>query len=217
LIAHWKMDEVIAGVVPDATGRGHDATLGGAAGVKLEAVPGIIGKALKFRADQEAFLSVAKPEDFDLAKGMTVMAWIKPAARSQAYEILCNKGDKSGNPPWPGWRFRFFWTRIMLQYGTADAKEPKAMSPAWSAPADFWSHVAATFDGRALCVYVNGVKMGEAPAEGPPLPRKSPLIIGNYVGRKNAYAFDGLMDDVKVFGRAMTEDEVFAASVLGME
>ena len=49
------------------------------------------------------------------------------------------------------------------------------------------------------------------------MPSKRGLIIGNYIGRKNAYAFDGLLDDVKVFGRALTAEEVFTEAVRGME
>jgi hypothetical protein len=216
LLAHWTMDEIVAGVVPDASGRGHDATVG-PEGVQLELTPGMIGKALKLKEDQQAFLKVAKSEDFALAKNITVMAWIKPAARAKTYEILCMKGDKSGEPPWPGWRFRFFWTRIAFEYGTADGKQPRASSPEWSAPAGFWSHVAATFDERTIRIYVNGVEKASAPGEGDILPNKSrPLIIGNYIGRKNAYAFDGLLDDVKVFNRVLTEQEIFAEAVRGL-
>jgi hypothetical protein len=217
LVAHWTMDEIVGGIVPDVTGHGHDAKVGGVEGAQPQVVPGIIGKALTFQEDQEPFLSVAKPEDLALLKRLTVMAWIKPVARNKAYEIIGNKGDKSGNPPWPGWRFRFFWTRIMFQYGTADGKEPRATSPEWSVPAGFWSHVAATFDGQTIRVFVNGVEKGSAPGEGEIMPRKSPVIIGNYVGRKNAYAFDGLLDDVKVFSRPLTVEEIFAESVKGMQ
>ena len=216
LLAHWTMHEIVAGVVSDASGRGHDATVG-PEGVQIEVVPGMIGKALKLKEDQQAFLKAAKSEEFGLAKNITVMAWIKPAARGKAYEILCWKGDKSGNPPWPGWRFRFFWTRIAFEYGTADGQQPRASSPEWSAPAGFWSHVAATFEGQTIRVYVNGIEKASAPGEGDILPNKSrPLIIANYIGRKDAYAFDGLLDDVKVFNRVLNEGEIFAEAARGL-
>ena len=210
------MDEIVGNVVPDATGRGHDAAIG-PEGVQFDLVPGMIGKALKLKEDQQAFLKVAKSEDFGLTKNITVMAWIKPAARNKTYEILCMKGDKSGDPPWPGWRFRFFWTRIAFEYGTADGRQPRAASPEWSAPAGFWSHVAATFDGANIRIYVNGVEKAAAPGEGDILPNKRvPLIIGNYIGRKNAYAFDGLLDDIKIFDHALSEDAIFSEAVSGM-
>jgi len=61
------------------------------------------------------------------------------------------------------------------------------------------------------------VEKGAAPGEGDILPNKRvPLIIGNYIGRKNAYAFDGLLDDVKVFSRVLNDGEIFAEAVRGM-
>ena len=216
LLAHWTMDEIVAGVVPDASGLGHDATVG-PEGMQIEVVPGMIGKALRLKEDQQAFLKVAKSEDFGLARNITVMAWTRPAARGKAYEVLGWKGDKSGNPPWPGWRLRCSWARIFFEYGTADGKQPRASSPEWSAPAGFWCHAAATFDGANIRIYVNGVEKAAAPGEGDILPNKGrPLIIGNYIGRKNAYAFDGLLDDVKVFNRVLTEAEIFAEAGRGM-
>jgi len=216
LVAHWKMDQIVDGVVADATGRGHDARLGGVDGVRLEVVPGVIGNALQFRADQQAFLTVAHSEDFQLTKGLTVMAWIKPAARNKTYEILCNKLDKGGDPPWPGWRVYYSWNRFYFQCGMAEGKELTARSPDWSVPTGFWSHVAASFDGPAVHLYINGVGRATWRVATPILPRRAPLIIGNYVGRKNAYAFDGLLDDVKVFDRPLTEKTIFTESVRGM-
>lgn len=216
-VAHWTMDEVKEGVVPDATGGGHDATFGAAGEARPLLEPGIIGKALRLKEGDQAFLTVAKSGDLMPAKGLTAMAWIKPSARNKTYEILTCKGDKSGDPPWPGWRLRFFWARAQFQYGTADGKEPRVESAEWSVPAGFWSHVAVTYDGTTMRLYVNGVEKASAPAEGDILAAKRPLVIGNYIGRKNAYAFDGLLDDLKVFGRALTADEVFAEAVRGME
>jgi hypothetical protein len=216
LVAHWKMDQIADGVVADATGRGHDAKLGGIEGVRLEVAPGVIGNALQFRADQQAFLTVAHSDDLQLTRGLTVMAWIKPAARNKTYEILCNKADKGGNPSWPGWRMYFAWNRLYFQCGIAGGKELTTGSPDWSVPTGFWSHVAASFDGRTVHLYINGVERATSHVATPILPRRAALIIGNYVGRKNAYALDGLLDDVKVFDRPLTEKTIFTESVRGM-
>jgi hypothetical protein len=84
-------------------------------------------------------------------------------------------------------------------------------------PAGFWSHIAAVHNGTSMRLYINGVEKAVAPVEGEIMPSKRGLIIGNYIGRKNAYAFDGLLDDVKVFGRALTAEEVFAEAVRGLK
>jgi len=138
-----------------------------------------------------------------------VMAWVKPAERNTSAEIVCMKGDKSGDPPWPGWRLRYFWTRILFEFGTTDGRECSAGSPEWSVPAGYWAHVAATYDGKAIRVYVNAVSVAEQTVEGTLAPQQRPAILANYVGRKNAYPFQGAVDDVKIFAGALSEKEIF--------
>jgi hypothetical protein len=212
LIAHWTMDEVVNGVVADVTGNGHDAQAGPEGVEPPQAVPGMVGNALEFVGEKQHFLNVAPSGDFNFAGPFTVMAWVKPTRRNAAFEVLCFKGDKSGDPPWPGWRLRCFWARAMLQVGTPDGREPSVSSPEWSVPAGFWSHVAATWDGASLRVFVNAVEEGRVEFAGPiaPQPPGRALVLGNYIGRKDAYAFDGLLDDIEVVTGALSEDQVLA-------
>lgn len=213
-IAHWQMDEVQDGVLRDATRNGHDGVHFG--DEKPTAVDGIVGNALAFDAKAEGGFTVAKSEDFHLPQGLTVMAWIKPAERGAAYEILCMKGDQSGDPPWPGWRFRYFWSRVSFEFGTTDGRQFRVSSPEWSTPAGFWSHVAAMYDGTTVRLYVNAALAAEQSVDGELARQKRPAIVANYVGRKNAYAFHGALDEVKVFDGCLSEDEVFAEASRGM-
>ncbi|MDH7571067.1 MAG: LamG domain-containing protein [Armatimonadota bacterium] len=214
-VAHWTMDAIVNGVVPDASGRGHHARCGSR--TAPEPAPGVIGGALRFRPEGEYFLQIERWEELTRPGGLTVMAWVRPEARNQQTEILCGKSDRAGAPPWPGWRLRFFWTRACFEYGTADGKEQRVLSPEWSVPAGFWSHVAATLDAARARVYVNAVEAASLPVEAPMLPPRVPLILGNFVGRKNAYAFNGCIDEVKVFDCALSAEEVFAAATRGMD
>lgn len=219
LVAHWPMDEAPDGVVLDATGNGHDATYAAKDESPPEFVPGIAGNAIKLSEDKEAYLAVPWAEALSFTGPFTVMAWVKPTRRNATFEVLCFKGDRSGDPPWPGWRLRFFWTRAMLQVGTPEGEEPRVTSPEWSVPAGFWSHIAAGWDGEHLRVYVNAVEQGSEPFDGAIAPQHHwrPLVLGNYIGRKNAYAFDGLLDELKVFDRFLDEEEVFEEALRGMD
>ena len=208
LLAHWRMDRVEDGMVVDASGRGHHAKVSGMPEAGPKVVPGMVGSALVFPPKHTLALTVAKSDDFNVAKGLTVMAWIKPAERSGAHAIACKKGDKSGKPPWPGWRFRYFWSRVMFQFGTADGQQPKASTAAWSVPATFWCHVAATYDGETIRLYVNAVEEAAQPCADAIAPQRRALILANYIGRKNAYPFVGVLDDIKVFSRALTPEEI---------
>jgi len=75
-----------------------------------------------------------------------------------------------------------------------------------------WSHVAASFDGKALITYVNGVRADYFVLD-PPLeeqgglshPKEGELAIGGFAGR---YAFDGLIDGVRVWNHPISWEEV---------
>ena len=215
-LAYWPMEEIEEGVVADLSDHGYNATAYGKDGVLPEVVEGIVGKAVRFSAEHEQYLQVQKLEGLAAPQAFTVMAWIRPAKRGATYGIIGSKGDKSGDPPWPGWRFRYFWTRVVLQFGAADGQEPSISSENWSVMHGFWSHVAATYDGSNLAVYVNCNPVASKEVNAQIMPSRRQFVIGNYIGRKNAYAFDGLIDELKVFDTMLTENEIFAEAIRGM-
>ncbi|MEA3403673.1 MAG: LamG domain-containing protein [Armatimonadota bacterium] len=216
LVAHWRMEGIEDGAVADATGNGHHATAHGLDGELPEVVEGIAGNALRFHRDLEQYLLVESSEDLAAPESLTVMAWIRPAMRKGAHGIIGNKSDKSGDPPWPGWRFRYFWARIIFQYGTADGREPTVSSENWSVMPGFWHHVAAVYDGHRVRLYVNCEPAADEEVEGAIMPRERRFVIGNFVGRKNAYAFDGEIDELRIYDRALSAEEIFEAAVEGM-
>jgi len=211
------MDEIVNGLVPDATGNGHEAKLDPKAS-EPQVVPGMIGNALAFVGAQQQSLTVAKSEDFNFAGPFTVMAWIRPTPANGQTEIACMKGDKSGEPPWPGWRLRFFYSRAMFQVGTPDGQQPTVTSEEWSVPEGYWTHLAGVWDGTKLRLFINAVEASNLDFAGPIAPQLAgrPLILGNYIGRKDAYAFDGLLDDIKVFDVALGEDGILAEASAGV-
>jgi hypothetical protein len=215
-IAYWPMESLSDGAATDTSGEGHDALAYGLDGKLPEVVPGIAGNCLRLTAALEQYLEVSQTEQLLAPEAMTVMAWIKPIARDGTYEIIGNKGDKSGDGPWPGWRLRYTWSRAMFQFGAADSAEPEVISPDWSTPAGVWSHVALTYDGRTLTLYVDCEPIARQEASAPIMPAGRPLIIGNYSGRKNAYAFDGLIDEVRVYAEVLDAEAIYTEAAKGI-
>jgi hypothetical protein len=95
--------------------------------------------------------------------------------------------------------------------GAVPAENPVAAIP--SAKLGEWMHVAATYDvvaGEAK-IYLDGVLAGQAPVLNPNNDRV--VDIGNYTLGGNATAgrwFDGQIDDVVIYSRALNVDEVNA-------
>jgi Concanavalin A-like lectin/glucanases superfamily len=66
-----------------------------------------------------------------------------------------------------------------------------------------WIHLVATYDGNALRIYRNGTMVGltiTGPMNIPPL--DAPLYSGD--------GFEGLIDQLKIYDRALTPTEVKA-------
>ena len=74
---------------------------------------------------------------------------------------------------------------------------------------DEWHHVAATYDGSAANIYINGVLNASAAVATTPATNTQPMHFG--AGRdNNTFFFQGQIDEVEVFNRALTAAEVKA-------
>lgn len=67
-----------------------------------------------------------------------------------------------------------------------------------------------------LAVYVNCEPVAEQVLKTPLMAATKPLLIGNYVGRKNAYAFDGLIDEVRMYGEVLEGDAIHTEAAKGI-
>ena len=82
-----------------------------------------------------------------------------------------------------------------------------------------WHHVAATWDGASIKVYVDGVKEGEV-ASSATLPSDLGGItaIGALIGSGGGFSFfTGSIDEVEIFNRALTVKEIRAIYNAGSE
>ncbi len=69
-----------------------------------------------------------------------------------------------------------------------------------------WHHVAFTYDGSNIKIYYNGDVIGTCPHTGTIVESDDDLTIGTRSGR-NEY-FTGVMDDLVIYDRALTENEI---------
>jgi hypothetical protein len=79
-----------------------------------------------------------------------------------------------------------------------------------------WHHLVGTYDGRRVRFYINGVLDTEEVAETPGLKLRdlpeAKMVIGRTASaRRNSWRdtyFSGLIDEVKIWERALTSSEV---------
>jgi hypothetical protein len=77
-----------------------------------------------------------------------------------------------------------------------------------ASPVNAWTYVALTYDGTTQRLFVNGTQVATRATTGAIQVTNSPLWIGG----NNPYGeyFNGLIDEVRVYNRALTQNEISA-------
>lgn len=207
LIAYWPFDEGKGKITRDLSGNGYTGEIVNTQWTK----DAIRGSALRFNG-KDSYVLIEIDEDdknFDLTEVITIEAWIKldsDANPNKINEIINRSRDRG-----PGFRLFYGWRSIYFRTGEGyDA-------PIWEIKTRFlqkneWHHIVATFDGKFYRMYIDGELRDEREdnrhitlAE-----RGTPITIGAYMGR-DTYVFKGIIDEVKIWKRALTEDEILEA------
>lgn len=169
-------------------------------------VPGRHGTALSF-ADPQAAVRVPRRPWLNLGSQLTLEAWIFPTVADEQSRIIIAKNDEyllRMDKRSEGGRISFF-----VHVGRpAVTWEPRVSSPA-PPPRQRWTHVAATWDGTTLRLYLNGELQAEAERPGLPNPNPYPVMIGNFEYPScHGGNFGGLLDEVRIYDRALDPEAV---------
>lgn len=82
----------------------------------------------------------------------------------------------------------------------------QTLNPANILTGNVWQHVAATYDGAFMKIYVNGVEVGRKAQTGAIDAVTAPVVIGRNVF--NGSGFSGGIDEISLFNRALTANEI---------
>ena len=200
LVAAYSFNSVSGSSVADVSGNANGGTVSGA----VATVAGKYGGALTFDGVND-WVTVADSNSLDLTTGMTLMAWVNPAVIAGSWRTILLKEGGPGS------------MNYSLYDGDDAAKpigqvyvggEQNAVGTA-TLPLGTWSHLAVTYDGAVLRLYVNGTQVATKSISGQITPTTGALRIGG----NNIWAewFNGSIDEVRIFNRALTQAEIQTA------
>src|SRR5690606_5837427 len=204
LVGHWKMDEDSGTLVSDASGRGNH---GESVGVPSW-VPGVHGRGI--RLDGSQYVVVSDSPSLDVSGAVTVAVWLR-VERTSGTQYLLTKSAKSNTDGYElsmaGGGQLFF--RFNEASGGATAYRVSAVS--YIPPTDgSWIHVAATYDGQTMRLYIDG-ELNNSRTVSAPVPiagNSLPLSIG--AQHDGSFGFRGALDDVRVYGVALGAADIRA-------
>ena len=203
LVAHWKFDEEKGRGVKDSSGFGNGGEMVGA-----RRVAGKVGRAVSFEAP-ESFVKIPCSASLNLGDAISIEAWICPRDIGEASRILVSKNDEYAlriDNPREGNRISFF-----VHVGQpAVTWEPRVSSPE-PPKLNVWYQVVVTWDGAESRLYLNGELVSTRKRVGKPNPNPYPVMIGNWEYPScHGTHFGGVIDEVRIYNRALGAEEVRA-------
>jgi hypothetical protein len=202
LVAYYPF----AGNANDASGNGHNGTIYGAT-----LAPDRFGQpnqAYHFDGSSRIFIA-----NSDLVSGsaLTLAAWIKPDSLSSNWMNVISPGTQNSyelgiatNSAQGFLNFRFGAGIISVN------SAPGALQT------NAWTHLAMVYDGTNITLFVNGVAVSSAPASSSLYQDPEAILnIGAYqyyyagiVYNDDFSGFVGSIDDVRIYNRALSSQEV---------
>lgn len=196
LVAWWSFDEAQdVPVALDYSGHGLGAALKDAA-----RAPGLIGQALV--CDGGA-ATVAPSPALSVTQAMTVECWVRTDLGGQSNKWFVNRVRSGGVDA----GFRLGMSGGAPCFGVPVTSFSHHLTATKPLPTGRWVHLAGAFDGQTIRLYMDGEECGTMPRPGPMKPSNQPLTLGSYEAGHQAY-FTGLLDEVKVWDRAFTGEEI---------
>ena len=199
MVLALSFDEGSGKTAKDSSSYGNDGSVDGAEWT----VNGQYNGALEFDGEGGDVVVVSDSPELLLLEGGTLMAWayiLTEAGHLDWNRIIIKAPDNGGTSA--GYDFLFdraggYSIRFCVV----------ACSSHFPMETDSWHHVAVTFNGEIITIYADGENVSEIPQPG--------LTIdstGSDVHIGNGAAFDrplhGFLDEVRIFNRALEEDEI---------
>ncbi len=200
-VAYWNFDEGSGTIAYDSSENSNNGVCFTNENSGCEWVPGRKGKALNFNVND--LVVIPDSPSLDLSEEVTISFWIKFTGASNVWQFPVMKflGDQSRNYGvciTPGFLFPCFSTSFEgMGSGHTD------LYAKWNLDIDEWHHVAATYSrtDQKMLLFVDGEKAGEYLVQASPIrTNDQPVLIGT--------STKGIIDEVMIFERALSQDEL---------
>jgi hypothetical protein len=199
LVAAYAFKDGSGTAVVDSSGNNNTGAVTNAAWTSQ----GRFGSALYFNGS--GFVTVPDAASLDFTSGMTLEAWVYPTATPANWSTAIIKeqpgefvyalyaGSPTNRP------------NVYFNVSTSPSGERGFAGPS-ALPLNTWTHLAGTYDGATLSLYVNGVLVGSHAVAGPIATSTGVLRIGgNTVWGEY---FTGRIDEVRLYNRALSQSEI---------
>jgi len=206
LIAYWKFD----GDAKDSSGKGYNGKENG----DIKYVDGKFGKAVSLESDR-VYIEVDNNVDIQLKadKPFTISCYVKPSNTKHGDIMYHGLGCST----WSSWFLGMQGAEPdaalvpdSFVFGVRTANGGAYTGISAKAGAGSWIHIAGIHDGSTMRLYIDGKEEAKKDTSDLPYASNEKLYIGGDPGCGGRSWYTGLLDDVRLFSRALSVADVGA-------
>ena len=196
LVLYYSFDRNEGKKVTDKSGKKNDGKVNGAKWTHK----GKVGAGFEFAGAGERVTVPQITNSGFPAKDFTIALWVAPDPDQKfnaGYGFIFGQGDAHKRES-----FGVLWRESgLFQVYSANV----SMIDGAHVPSLSWSHAVLTYNAETMKLFINGKMVGQS--RHPVAFQKSDLIIGTSEYSRQS-AFHGAIDEVMIFGRALSDSEI---------
>lgn len=204
LVGWWKMD----GNANDSSATANNGTANLAT-----LATGKFGKVYTFSGASGSYVAIPKNAALNINGDITLSAWVNMAARNTYGSPIIDKNNGTGGGQ-TDYLFRVSSAGVLYLYAGNGTTDYSTYSVA-VIPLNEWHFVTATISSTTMTVYVDGMASGTPTTfvgtrnnSNHNLGVGSRMNSDNYYTGGSLYNFNGSVDDVRVYNRALSPEEI---------
>jgi len=196
---HWKLDETSGTTAADSSGKGNSGVVSGA----VWTTAGRLNGALAFDGVDDHVTVAAPTVDLKPSSAFAISAWVKYSATDTSGGDVASMGDSYALRVQPTGDVKtFFYNGTTWNASTSSGVNTKNGS---------WHHLVGQYTGSSLQVYIDGTLNHQAAFSGAIAYTLGPsFLLGQNGNGDSTHNFNGTIDQVRVYGRALSAAEIAA-------
>jgi hypothetical protein len=200
LVGYWPLDG-------DATDQSVNMNNGVINGTTFTANRLGVTNSACFFDGSGTYVGVPDASAFDVTN-MTLAFWFRLDSSTTARELVNKMGAEGTQSLSFGSEYGGSDGKVYFRICTGGSLGTLTDLPSKTAiVTGLWYHFAGTYDGAAMNIYINGVHENSTPKTGAIFNSAEEIKIGRY-GYYSGWVFHGAIDNVAIWGRALTSNEV---------
>ncbi len=205
---HWTFDEGVGDVAHDSSGNNNDGTLLG----NPAWVTGSIGSSALNFDDSDDIIIIGDNPSLDIEDALTISLWVNTPDVVTPNHMVTKQPSGTAPDNYPGnYEFRVKDNTIQFLHQTSEGTDYSLYISTSQIATGEWHHAAVSVEeGGLVEFYIDGIPAGSTAQLGTfGMLNDEPLRIG---GRKDDHFFNGILDDVYIYDRALTANQIESLS-----